>query len=589
MADNFITKTSLPETNLVVGSNGPVLSRDAALRDAIAGSATPDLATFFAAPIMGPVDGQGEAQVSWYSDLEGKPRALESLYGPMREDVADRLAMRVAQVDALRKTNPELAPDLDAAMAVMSRGDVLVMGGQPVLINWGARPEGADAAGHFANTFGQLLPRASVQATPFQAAGAAAPVAATAAVTTAAASAAAAAQTPPADDRPRSAAWFSISLAILAVILLAVLIWLALPNTRLFPPEPPALAAEIDNFAADALRANNEELEARISAMRDAIDNGQCQSDGTFLLPYGRTPDGLLPPGSTGDDQANAAPATPDALVPPNPDRVRVPTPGTGDSVTEQSTTSIVDLIERNSVLVVSDNGIGTGFFIAPNVVFTNHHVIEDALGTGRVFVVNEALGTPTSATIIRHDGPFEQTGGDFALLRVDATSPSYFALLGGDVQVKGQGVIAAGYPGDIVMNDVRFEQLMNGTSSEVPDMVVTNGIVNTEQQIATDVSLLIHSASISQGNSGGPLVDLCGRVVGMNTFVSQQALRSLNLAQTTESLLAFLARGEAGEVDVVTGTCEPNVAPVAPNIAPPPEDAPAEDDAPTTEDGARE
>lgn len=560
MADNFIAKTSLPKSNMVVGSVGPVLSRHAVLREAIASSATPDLATLFATPIVGPLDKHGEAPISWYSDLEGKPRTLESLAGPIREDVADRLAMRIAQVDALRQTNPGLAPDLDAAIAITSRDDVLVVGGQPVLINWGTRPEGADPARHFANTLGQLLPRTSEQATPFQ------PVAVAAAVTaTVAPAAATAAPNLAADDRSRLRVWISIPLTILAVILAAVMIWLSLPTTRLFPSEPPALAAEIDNGAAGALRANNEELEARIAALRDAIENGQCQSDGTFLLPDGRTPDGLLPPGSAGDGEANAIPSIPDALMPPDPDRVQVPELRTGGSEIEQSSISIVDLISRNSVLVLTENGIGTGFFIAPDVVLTNHHVIEDALGTGRMFVVNEILGTPTPATIIRHDGPFEQTGGDFALLRVDATSPSYFALLGADVEVKGQGVIAAGYPGDIIMNDVRFEQLMNGTGSEVPDLVVTNGIVNTVQQIATDVSLLIHSASISQGNSGGPLVDLCGRVVGMNTFVSQQALRSLNLAQTTKSLLAFLARGEGGEVDVVTGSCEPNIAPVAP------------------------
>lgn len=581
MADHFITKTSIAKPDLLAVGSESVLASDAQLREAIASSATPELASFFAVPVLGPEDANGNVPVSWYSDVDGRPRPMDMLEGPMREDISERLELRFRQIDELKAARPDLAEQLTAAQSVLSRGDVLAVSGQPVAINWGARPAEVAPDAHFAATFGQLLPRTSAAATPF----AAAPVAAPAqqAAGYAANTAMAAAPSPGApssrseDRRPWNlSVW---PLAVLALVLLGILIWLLWPGTRLFPPAVSPLATEIEDGAAAALRDHNADLAARAAALEDALRLGQCTDDGQFILPDGRTPEGLLPtsPGAP-SDEATRQDATSDPLLPPNPERVQAPDSAADGTGTTSAAVSIVDLIERNSVLVVTETGIGTGFFISPDVVFTNHHVIEEAITSGRVFVVNEALQEPISAEIIRYDGPFETTGGDFALLRVAARSESYFALLDGAIEVKGQGVIAAGYPGDIVTADLRFEALMNGTGTEIPDMVVTNGIVNTEQQIAPDVSLLIHSASISQGNSGGPLVDLCGRVIGMNTFVSQQAFRSLNLAQTAASLGAFLASGTGGDVVTETTVCAPNVAPVAPPVASPA--APAEDDA---------
>lgn len=173
-----------------------------------------------------------------------------------------------------------------------------------------------------------------------------------------------------------------IPLALLATILLGVLIWLAWPGTRLFPPEIPTLATEMDTRTSDTLRDHNIDLQARADALQDALDNGQCTDEGLFVLPDGRTPEGLLPPNpDQPQDDAGSPDISPDPLLPPNPNRVQMPD-GTD---TVEHTGNIVDLIERNSVLVVTENGIGTGFFIAPDVVFTNHHVIEEAIGTGRV------------------------------------------------------------------------------------------------------------------------------------------------------------------------------------------------------------
>jgi S1-C subfamily serine protease len=105
---------------------------------------------------------------------------------------------------------------------------------------------------------------------------------------------------------------------------------------------------------------------------------------------------------------------------------------------------------------------------------------------------------------------------------------------------------------------------------------------VNAEQPIMSGTETLIHSAPLAKGNSGGPLVDFCGRVVGVNTFVRAGPLRNLNFALGTVALVRFLEGTPAAAV-AERETCQPNLAPARPALAGPPaaagtEPAPAAD-----------
>ena len=137
-------------------------------------------------------------------------------------------------------------------------------------------------------------------------------------------------------------------------------------------------------------------------------------------------------------------------------------------------------------------------------------------------------------------------------------TSPSSISNRAND-SLKLQSVVAAGYPGDILQTDGQFQALLSGDAAAVPDLTVTSGSVSTEQDMGGVAAVVMHSAPISQGNSGGPLVDMCGRVVGINTFVRRGSLRNLNVAIASSEVLEFLD-GSGAQPNVVSQSCQPQV-----------------------------
>jgi len=137
---------------------------------------------------------------------------------------------------------------------------------------------------------------------------------------------------------------------------------------------------------------------------------------------------------------------------------------------------------------------------------------------------------------------------------------------------LKLSNVIAAGYPGDVLALDADFEALISGDAGAMPDLTVTDGTINTEQQIGPQTHVLMHSAPLSGGNSGGPLVDMCGRVVGVNTFVRQGPMQNRGFALNSSDLLSFLDGTDAAP-SVVTDACAPVI--VRPKVAAAPDAKP--------------
>ena len=142
----------------------------------------------------------------------------------------------------------------------------------------------------------------------------------------------------------------------------------------------------------------------------------------------------------------------------------------------------------------------GTGFFITDQgYILTNNHVVE---GTKEVNIVLSD-GSQQTATIVGTD-----LYSDIAVLKTDGNVPAVAALGNSDLLDPGESVIAIGSPLGDFKNTVTV-----GVVSAMGRSIDSGNGYTIENLIQTD-------AAINHGNSGGPLVNLAGEVIGINTLV---------------------------------------------------------------------
>lgn len=171
-----------------------------------------------------------------------------------------------------------------------------------------------------------------------------------------------------------------------------------------------------------------------------------------------------------------------------------------------------------------SDSGayVGTGFAVGekgkPSDIFvTNWHVATDDGAPADVYLVLNTKGFEGDADALVSCKVLYTTTGypDVAILQAERviTERTALPLCPSEYAKQGSTVYTLGYPAS--------SDYANSSRADLKDITVTRGVISrfTELSWADNTSAIQHDAHINGGNSGGPLINEDGAVIGINTY----------------------------------------------------------------------
>ena len=190
----------------------------------------------------------------------------------------------------------------------------------------------------------------------------------------------------------------------------------------------------------------------------------------------------------------------------------------------------IVDTYKSVVIQIATPFSTGTGFYLKePNLIVTNNHVVE-----GNREVTIEGVGLPRQISrVLYNDAKF-----DLAFLEMPADAPIPVVNLAPTLVREGERVTAIGHPFGLKYS-------------------FTQGIVSNPRHIFNNIDYIQHDAALNPGNSGGPLINTEGDVVGVNTFIIQNGNTigfSLPSKYLNDAIVAFKEGG--GEVGARCESC---------------------------------
>ena len=550
-----------------------------------------DVAALFAIPRR-----QHDGSITW-ADRQGaeQTQTLRELTGGDRDKADTALRQSLQKLETACDGSPA-GQSLLAALNVENPDAIRVTpDGRPIIAGWGAVPAAlttpAQLASHHQATLGPYLSR--VEAPQFWVSSI---------------------------ETVRPHGWWYGSRGLLAAVVVAaiVLVWLLLPgvlrNTTV--AAPPIDFSGSNRSIERQIETLRHSLESNVCIATslprlELQPGGGSRTDGGAAatpvrpvpspLPTGApssTPSGPTATPDSGAAPESGPPAAPDVTRPPSTPPGETPTPrpstspsaspgadrqGLGPSTNPQQNAAeiapappvdpdtaqvqpqvnpgqgnasvLATLLKKSTVIIVTKSGTGSGFFVSRDQILTNRHVVEDA--DNKYWVGNKALAQLLPAELVGTSASSRIGSPDFALLKLKSGSSDTFLSFSEMLPSELENVIATGYPGFVISGDESYRRMMGGDVRSVPETALTSGAVTFIQNPTSQSPVILHYAAISPGNSGGPLTDECGRVVGVNTFVrgTDGANARMNYSLAASSAIRFLRSNNVAP-SIAPGVC---------------------------------
>lgn len=166
-----------------------------------------------------------------------------------------------------------------------------------------------------------------------------------------------------------------------------------------------------------------------------------------------------------------------------------------------------------NSIFVVySGNSLGSGFAVGENCIITNAHVINTREKTS----INTYDGKKYDAFVVAID-----TNIDIAILGVKDVTFTPLAIANENTNIVGSDVYAIGAPNSLAYT-------------------LTKGVISAKERKVNGQAFIQTDAAINTGNSGGPLLNDKGEVLGVNTYKMSNS-EGIGLAIPISEVTEFL------------------------------------------------
>lgn len=185
-----------------------------------------------------------------------------------------------------------------------------------------------------------------------------------------------------------------------------------------------------------------------------------------------------------------------------------------------------------NSVGFISDytGAVASGFFINKNTFVTNYHVTSS-------LDIESAVIEMKDGTTFRVDKIIKEYGNiDLAFLKTAEDSPHSLLIEIGKIPHVNDAVYSIGNPTNS-KNRVDYFKITGG---KIKKILNDTWYYDNEKDIMHEGLVIQHTAVIKPGSSGGPLVNIDGKVIGINTFFYDD---SLNYAVHADELVSILQK----------------------------------------------